>query len=786
MTTKAIVDALVAEVAAGFVQAKTAAAAKPPDLAGMQLGFLKASNAANRLAALVPVDGVQPPPPPPPLVVQTIDSFTATPLSVKPGDEVTFAWSTSNAGLVFLKGPSLDESVMGTGTFKVKPTASGTYTLTARGAGPDVSRPVSVTVQAVTSPADPPPANVPPIPVSGKVPAFGASSLNQQHNFGPADWVDITKLPAPMPWTFARTLAPSQNGVAPTKWIAMHQRGAHRHLYGSVPTVKNNRIVQYYGTGVVSGPLNHNDDVVGAGVALKANPPPVGVRGASVDDPFVAWRGHPAAGGPLWMGVRADGAFMAELPDGSNYIMGWVKGVTEPLDWGVGSSGLKFLVADSGRIIQVDRTAAHAARVAPAREDGNLWTQTDLAIGLGRVTGMAVMADGTVYAADNTGGRILKITAAGVVSVLCSLPGAFAMDATSTGKLVVVDSINTGVFIVDPATGSVSPDLMPANRHAFLAFGTVSVDRNGTIGPKDNFLVSRSHGQANGNEHFHFSQTAYLGAAPFGGSDGAAVIGDMAHGYEAYHYPWTLAIHPIFALVRVQGMGNVIGQTFRPAMAGDVDEDRYDHYLYLRGVGILKTGSIATSPPGLRPSFTALMNLSGWSNLGCTADFMAEKSYADLAAFIQGGMIGSVPRPEIVGADLLAVGYVILRCSQRFLREGAALIDGWRGFIGPVPATNPNTDIAWEPPPSSSLYMVADKAMVQLVDNNGNSHPFAAGTTIRVIADQGTSAERDLGIVAAPYTMPTFSLAPGPHALSCKMQSGGAPNYYSSANTIEM
>ena len=67
---------------------------------------------------------------------QTINSFTATPVSVNAGQTSTLAWTTSNASVVTLNGAT----VAANGSQVITPNAGVVYTLRATGAAPDVTR----------------------------------------------------------------------------------------------------------------------------------------------------------------------------------------------------------------------------------------------------------------------------------------------------------------------------------------------------------------------------------------------------------------------------------------------------------------------------------------------------------------------------------------------------------------------------------------------------------------------------------------------------------------------
>src|SRR5271166_2099069 len=93
------------------------------------------------------------PPPPPPPAAARINSFTAEPRSIERGQSATLRWSVANA-----TDMSIDQglgAVQANGNRQVFPSATTTYTLTARSAGGSDTR--SVTVEVAAPPPPPPP-----------------------------------------------------------------------------------------------------------------------------------------------------------------------------------------------------------------------------------------------------------------------------------------------------------------------------------------------------------------------------------------------------------------------------------------------------------------------------------------------------------------------------------------------------------------------------------------------------------------------------------------------------
>jgi len=98
-----------------------------------------------------------PPPPPKPAPAKpAISTFVAEPSTIERGQSTTLRWATTNATNV-----SIDQgigAVQASGTRSVFPSSSTTYTLTARGAGGEVTSTARVTVTEPPPPPPPPPA----------------------------------------------------------------------------------------------------------------------------------------------------------------------------------------------------------------------------------------------------------------------------------------------------------------------------------------------------------------------------------------------------------------------------------------------------------------------------------------------------------------------------------------------------------------------------------------------------------------------------------------------------
>ena len=106
-----------------------------------------------------------PPPPPPPVVAPeapkaaapTVAQFTAEPTSIQRGQTSTLRWEVTGP----VTNVSINQgigTVQSTGSSRVNPSDSTTYTLTATGPGGSITGSATVNVSAPPPPAPPPPA----------------------------------------------------------------------------------------------------------------------------------------------------------------------------------------------------------------------------------------------------------------------------------------------------------------------------------------------------------------------------------------------------------------------------------------------------------------------------------------------------------------------------------------------------------------------------------------------------------------------------------------------------
>jgi peptidoglycan-associated lipoprotein len=101
-----------------------------------------------------------PPPPPPPPPAPTVVQFTADPASIQRGQSATLRWEVSGQATNVSINQGIG-TVQNTGSQRVSPTDSTTWTLTAT--GPGGSNTARATVNVTAPPPPPPPPPAPPV-----------------------------------------------------------------------------------------------------------------------------------------------------------------------------------------------------------------------------------------------------------------------------------------------------------------------------------------------------------------------------------------------------------------------------------------------------------------------------------------------------------------------------------------------------------------------------------------------------------------------------------------------
>jgi hypothetical protein len=179
------------------------------------------------------------------------------------------------------------------------------------------------------------------------------------------------------------------------------------------------------------------------------------------------------------------------------------------------------------------------------------------------------------------------------------------------------------------------------------------------------------------------------------------------------------------------------------------------------------------------PSFTCQIDIHGGGLVTC--DEIVDMGWPAAAAFVQSGMLGSFPRPEIVGYDLLAVLYWAARNSQRYLRDGKALTDALRKWVGPAtPTERPRLPWSWDEQYEAVYLEPGPKGIraATIYDFDGHIEP---DVIVRVTDREGLPGERVVAEVGAPWA---YSLPAGTYGLTARRVSGGTTLYRNRSQVV--
>jgi hypothetical protein len=288
---------------------------------------------------------------------------------------------------------------------------------------------------------------------------------------------------------------------------------------------------------------------------------------------------------------------------------------------------------------------------------------------------IVALSDGTLFVADMGNNAIRKIATDGTVSSVFGSRTSFnesklvspqTMRLDSQNRLIVASERDHSVWRLDLASKQAT------NIYTFTgdAWIWLDVDRYGNMGPKDDIMVAIAvHGP--GPSDFIQAGNAYNTLIFRISADGTRRINMINN--NAIHYPWAIAIHDSEARMIVSGFGSTNGLLqFRPRRATDPVYGNYDDKFaytvdgakYANGQYIHNWGTAAGFPPNSRPSFKNLVSEHGYGFVGArTFDELSVMTDAQIATYIQAGMGGLTPRPELTGNDLRDYIYYIRRIA---------------------------------------------------------------------------------------------------------------------------
>jgi hypothetical protein len=201
----------------------------------------------------------------------------------------------------------------------------------------------------------------------------------------------------------------------------------------------------------------------------------------------------------------------------------------------------------------------------------------------------------------------------------------------------------------------------------------LDVDYKGNCGPIDRIILSPAAfagtdlgmwavDNLDGTTGFNFGNIATAAVVQSAGD-----WGFMSKGY----FPWAISFSRTENRMITDFLDNPQQITISAIPSNDdLVLGGYNLLHFVNGWYIFKAGTCLTFPWDCRPSFNVFYGDNGVSHLGLTTD---ENTFEDLmvkfpddaslGAFIQAGMIGSTPRPELTGNDLRDLIYFIRRSS---------------------------------------------------------------------------------------------------------------------------
>jgi hypothetical protein len=366
---------------------------------------------------------------------------------------------------------------------------------------------------------------------------------------------------------------------------------------------------------------------------------------------------------------------------------------------------------------------------------------------------LTMAPDGTMYVADFNNSAIRKISSDGATvstlvgggkvpsqsivaanrdsyssatpvsfsSALIPYPQVIRLD--SSGNIVLGEAVSQVVRYINLSAKTVTRIYaikpLGSSTHSWI---WLDVDTIGTIGPKDDILLAVTTGFP-GNTILR--RLSIDGATVVNvGSDGGPLTDGQAQfvADPGSHYPWTVAISKTEGRFICAGFGTTGIMSWRTLQPTDPP---YNVSLnnYSNGRTIWLTGTVGGFPWGSRPAFSAIGGDRGVSHLGVIPSFddlmTRYPDDASLGNYLQSGMGGSVPRPEITGNDLRDLIYFVRRNSLQ------------GGSLSPV-----------APGPGSS------DVTAPVISNVLVSHTSSTSVTISWSTDKPT-----LGFVAAGSTI---------------------------------
>lgn len=331
-----------------------------------------------------------------------------------------------------------------------------------------------------------------------------------------------------------------------------------------------------------------------------------------------------------------------------------------------------------------------------------------------------------------------SFTQLGTVSfaqAIIAYPQGLRMD--SQERLVLIENATQSVRIIDRTNQTVKTIAVASGSNATESWTWLDVDTDGTIGPQDDILVVipvggfkpiNGPGSSDLWTVWRISEDgSYVGAMHWNGlqNGGFAPLVEQA----VNHYPWAIAISRYegrFITAGYSSDGLSEFHVLQPSdSTGPLTTSMFNH-----GMLMWRQGSVTGFPWNSRPSFAILAGWTGGGHAGLSVDGINHQFPAPipctsltqegaLANYIQNGLGGNIPRPELTGNDLRDFIYFLRRSSLQY------------GEIGNYTACPNQTDIT--PPIINSIVATRTgptTATIQWVTNEATLGFVAFGSTV--------------------------------------------------------
>jgi len=310
-----------------------------------------------------------------------------------------------------------------------------------------------------------------------------------------------------------------------------------------------------------------------------------------------------------------------------------------------------------------------------------------------------IAAGGTMYIADAMNAVIRKIDSSGNVTTVVGLgPGAepssdtvaqststYAPDGAvqfssayinfpnvirfdSQGNIVLGETVTQTVRYINLGAQTVTTLARLTNTgNGFGEQIWLDVDRQGNVGLKDDIILSEVAAHANGLFRVPITGTSSVPPPSLTVSSTHPIYSGhtTASSLPWTSGPWGVAIADQEGRLVVSGVNSFEIASLRLLQSTD-PAFQIKPADYAAGRNIWFTGTVPNFPFGSRPSFAALHGYEGYGALGNVNNFsdLASMTDAQLAAYLQAGAEGSVPRPELTGNDLRNLVYYIRRTTM--------------------------------------------------------------------------------------------------------------------------